>query len=144
MDVLLVEDEAPIREAVGEGLRSAGFDVLTASSAEEALAAMGDRAWPRVVVADLTLGDGMDGLRFAAEARRRWPGIGVVYATGRPDLFEGRVLGPAERYVLKPYTSAALLQVVRRVMPRNLQRCAMDQIWQKGTTRNLSLPVREP
>ncbi len=117
MDVLLVEDEDPIREAVGEGLRNAGFDVLMASSAEEALAAMSDRARPRVVVTDLTLGNGMDGLRFAAEAQRRWPGVGVVYATGRPDFFEGRVLGPAERYVLKPYTPVALLQAVRRVMP---------------------------
>jgi DNA-binding response OmpR family regulator len=59
----------------------------------------------------------MDGLALAAEARRRWPEVGVVYATGHPDHLGGRVLGPRERYVVKPFAPAALVGAVRRLMP---------------------------
>ncbi|MBD0272172.1 MAG: hypothetical protein ICV73_09595 [Acetobacteraceae bacterium] len=41
----------------------------------------------------------------------------MVYATGYPDDFDGRLLGPRERYVVKPFTTAALLGAVRRLMP---------------------------
>lgn len=117
MDVLLVEDEAAIRETVAEALREAGYRVSAAASAEEALemVAAGGTA-PRVLVADLRLGNGMDGLTLGAEARRRWGPLGVIYATGNPEAFEGRLLGPTERYVIKPYTPAGLVQAMRRVL----------------------------
>ena len=127
MDVLVVEDEPLVREAVAAVLRGAGFGVAEAASAEEALALAGSAdhgggggAAPAVVVADLRLGAGMDGLALGAEARRRWPGVGVVYATGHPDSFDGRLLGPRERYVLKPFAPAALLGAVRRLAPARL------------------------
>ena len=93
--------------------------MAAAASAEEAPALAGSAAdGPSpVVVADLRLGPGMDGLALGAEARRRWPGVGVVYATGHPDNLDGRLLGPRERYVVKPFTPAALLGAVRRLMP---------------------------
>jgi CheY-like chemotaxis protein len=126
VDVLVVEDEPLVREAVAAVLRGAGFGVAEAASAEEALALAGSAghggggAAPAVVVADLRLGAGMDGLALGAEARRRWPGVGVVYATGHPDGFDGRLLGPRERYVLKPFAPAALLSAVRRLTPPRL------------------------
>ena len=119
MDVLVVEDEQLMRESTAAALRDAGFSVAEAASAEEALALAESAAGgpPPVLVADLHLGPGMDGLALGAEARRRWPGVGVVYATGHPDEFDGRLLGPRERYVVKPFASAALLGAVRRLMP---------------------------
>ena len=122
MDVLVVEDEPLVRETAAAALREAGFRVAGAASAEEALA-LAERAGdgpPAVVVADLRLGPGMDGLALGAEARRRWPGVGVVYATGHPDSFDGRLLGPRERYVVKPFAPAALLGAVRRLVPTRL------------------------
>ena len=119
MDVLVIEDEPLVREVVVAALRDAGFSVAEAASGEEALALAESAADgpPAVVVADLRLGSGMDGLAFGAEARKRWPEVGVVYATGHPDSFDGRLLGPRERYVVKPLTPAALLGAVRRLMP---------------------------
>ena len=125
MDVLVVEDEPLVRETAVAVLRGAGFRVAEAASAEAALA-LAERADdggggpPAVLVADLRLGPGMDGLALGAEARRRWPGVGVVYATGHPDSFDGRLLGPRERYVLKPVAPAALLGAVRRLAPTRL------------------------
>jgi DNA-binding response OmpR family regulator len=118
MDVLLVEDEPLVRAAAADALRDAGLVVAEAACAEQALA-MGSAAEepPAVVVADLRLGPGMDGLALGAEARRRWPGVGVVYATGYPDDLGGRPLGPRERYLVKPVAPGALLGAVRRLMP---------------------------
>ena len=123
MDVLVVEDEPLVRETAVAVLRGAGFSVAGAASAEEALAlaeSAADDGPPAVVVADLRLGPGMDGLDLGTEARRRWPGVGVVYATGHPESFDGRLLGPRERYVLKPFAPAALLGAVRRLTPTRL------------------------
>ena len=120
MDVLVVEDEPLVRETAVAVLRGAGFSVAGAASAEEALAlaeSAADDGPPAVVVADLRLGPGMDGLALGAEARRRWSGVGVVYATGHPDSFDGRLLGPRERYVVKPFAPAALLGAVLRLAP---------------------------
>ena len=128
MDVLVVEDEPLVRETAVAVLRGAGFRVAEAASAEEALALAerADDGPPAVVVADLRLGPGMDGLALGAEARRRWPGVGVVYATGHPDSFDGRLLGPRERYVLKPFAPAALLGAVRRLAPTRLLGLALQ------------------
>ncbi len=74
-----------------------------------------------MLVADLHLGPGMDGLSLGALALRRWPQVGVVYATGHPEALDGRSLGPRERYVVKPFAPAALLRAVRRLMPTGIR-----------------------
>ncbi|GAA0578099.1 hypothetical protein GCM10009416_15830 [Craurococcus roseus] len=120
MQVLLVEDERLLRESAAALLRDAGFTVTEAASAEEALALVASdpgRPAPAVVVTDLHLGPGMDGLAFGQHARRHWPEVGIVYATGHPDGLDGHLLGPRERYVVKPFTHAALLGAVRRLVP---------------------------
>ena len=118
MDVLLVEDEPLVRVAAAKALRDAGLVVAEAASAEQALAA-GSAAEepPAVVVADLRLGPGLDGLALGAEALRHWPGVGVVYVTGYPDDLDGRPLGPRERYLVRPSAPAALLGAARRLAP---------------------------
>jgi CheY-like chemotaxis protein len=84
MDVLLVEDEPLVRASAAEALRDAGLDVAEAACAEEALAAADGAADgpPRVLVADLHLGPGMDGLSLGALALRRWPQVSVVSPPG--------------------------------------------------------------
>jgi DNA-binding response OmpR family regulator len=88
MDVLLVDDETLLRETLAEDLADAGLDVAEAPDAEAALDAASAAGQadgpPRVVVTDVNLGRGMDGLALAAEVRRRWPEVGVVVMTGKP------------------------------------------------------------
>ena len=122
MDVLVVEDEPLVREAVARELRQAGYQIGEAASAEAALATAeaADAAAggpPPVVVTGLHLGPGRDGLSLGAEVRRRWPEVGVVYVTCRPDALAGRLLGPREHYVVKPFAPEALRRAVRRLMP---------------------------
>jgi DNA-binding response OmpR family regulator len=121
MDVLVVEDEPLIREAVARDLREAGFRVAEAATAKAALAVAEEAAAasgpPLVVVTGLHLGPGLDGLALGAEMLRRWPEVGMVYITCHPAALDGRLLGPSEHYVVKPVTPETLLHAVRRLMP---------------------------
>jgi DNA-binding response OmpR family regulator len=115
--VLLVEDEPRARDAIAEALDGAGLGVAGAATAEAALrVAEADLAGPppAVLVTDTDLApDGMDGLALAAEARRRWPGLGVVFVTGRPSGLDGQVLRARDRFLPKPVRRAALVRAVR-------------------------------
>ena len=122
MHVLVVEDEPLVREAVARDLREAGYQVGEAASAEAALAAAEAAAAaasgpPPVVVTGLHLGPGRDGLFLGAEMLRRWPEVGVVYITCRPEALDGRLLGPREHYVVKPVAPETLRHAVRCMMP---------------------------
>ena len=118
--VLLVEGEPRARAAIAEALDGAGLGVARAANAEAALgAAEADPAGPPPVVlvtdTDLAPG-GMDGLALAVEARRRWPGLGVVYVTGRPSGLDGHVLRARDRFLPKPVMPPALVRAVRALM----------------------------
>ena len=118
MDVLVVEDEALVREIVTEGLADDGLAVAEASSAEDALALTQAAGPPDVVVTDVNLGQGMDGLALAEEVHRRWPDAGVVIMTGNPACVGDRAPGPQERFLTKPFGNARLVSAVRELMGR--------------------------
>ncbi len=121
MDVLVVEDEPLIREAVACDLRKAGFRIEEAATAEAALALAEEAAAasgpPFVVVTGLHLGPGLDGLSLGAEVLRRWPEVGVVYMTCHPDALDGHLLRPREHYVVKSVAPETLRHAVRSMMP---------------------------
>ncbi len=119
MRVLVVEDEVLIRMFVRDLLAEMGFECAEAADASEALALLeGDSGWrPDILVTDYNLGPGANGAVLAAEAMRRLPSLGVVYATGSPDRFANRLLGPRERLVPKPFAAVELLRAVHGVAP---------------------------
>ena len=121
MDILVIEDEPLVREAIARDLREAGFNATEVANAETALMmaeeAAAASAPPSIIVTGLHLGPGVDGLALGAEMLRRWPETGVVYITRRPDMLEGRLLGPREHYLLKPVARETLLHTVRSLMP---------------------------
>jgi CheY-like chemotaxis protein len=120
MYVLLVEDEALVREMLAEDLADAGLDVAEAPTAEVALAvaaaAAGAGQAPCVLATDVNLGGGMDGLALAAEVRRRWPRVGVVVMTGNPANLDGRRPDPREICLHKPFGPPRLTTAVQDLM----------------------------
>ena len=78
--VLLVEDEAPLREAVAERLADAGFDVVQAESGEQALNELAEFAFD-ILITDLRL-PGIDGTRVIDAAVERYPDIIAIVVTG--------------------------------------------------------------
>jgi DNA-binding response OmpR family regulator len=120
VEVLLVEDEECIRDSITEFLSEDGFRVTEAASAELALrAAHAEVVPPAVVITDVNLGPGMDGLALAEVLRRRWPRIGIVVMTG-----DERNVGRAPsdlrvRCMLKPLSPARLLTEVNSLLGRS-------------------------
>ena len=110
MDVLLVEDGPMIREMLAEAITEAGLHVAAAPSAEVALEVAGG-AWdasqpPRVLVTDVGLGAGMDGLALVAEIRRRWPDLGRRGHAGATGQSERARLRPARGPLSQTFRTA--------------------------------------
>jgi two-component system response regulator AtoC len=78
--LLLVEDEAPLRQAVAEQLTDRGYHVRQADSGESAVAQLADFAFD-VIITDLRL-PGMDGTALIQSAVARYPDIIAIVVTG--------------------------------------------------------------
>jgi two-component system NtrC family sensor kinase len=80
--ILIVDDEAEIREALAEILRGAQHSVVAAGSGREALERMATEHYD-VILTDMRMPD-LDGRALYEEIERRWPGLGarVVFVTG--------------------------------------------------------------
>jgi two-component system response regulator MtrA len=115
--ILLVEDDASIREITALGLRGAGFEVTTAVDGVEGLAkARSER--PDLVLLDVML-PRMDGLEVCREIRRDST-VPVVMLTARGDTIDvvvGLESG-ADDYVTKPFEMAVLIARVRAALRR--------------------------
>ena len=115
--ILVVEDEAGVRQIATDVLKRLGYDVVSASSGQEAL-----RLWEQMHGFDLVLTDvvmpGMDGKALYAELKRRDPSTRVAYMSGYPDDTLGRrgVLRPGIRLIQKPFVMSDLARQVREAL----------------------------
>jgi two-component system, OmpR family, response regulator MtrA len=116
--VLLVEDDASIRELTATGLAGAGFKVDTAADGRDGLARF-DSAAPDVVVLDLML-PVLDGYEVCREIRGRSqvPIVMLSARTDTVDVIVGLELG-ADDYVTKPFEIAELVARIRAVLRRS-------------------------
>src|SRR5690349_14081288 len=83
--VLLVEDDTAMAAMVAEGLVHRGFDVHYVRAAEDALAMINAGRF-RVIVADVRLGEGMDGLELCEYVQAHARGVPVILITAFGDL----------------------------------------------------------
>jgi two-component system, cell cycle sensor histidine kinase and response regulator CckA len=112
--VLLVEDEKMVRELTKRILVGAGFQVIEATDAEEALLAASGGGFD-VLLTDVVL-PVMSGPELVSTLRDRGLEFRVVYMSGYPaDFVESRVqLGQSELLVHKPFTAATLITALRQ------------------------------
>src|ERR1700753_1945496 len=80
--VLIVEDEFLVRMDARQIIESAGFNVIEAGNADEAISILERRPEIRVVFTDIQMPGSMDGLKLAAAVRGRWPPIKIVATSG--------------------------------------------------------------
>ncbi len=111
--VLYVEDEALVRMATVDLLESAGYAVRAAADAERALALLAAQPDITLMVTDIGL-PGMNGHALAAEARRRRPGLKVVFLTGydRDKAGDASRRDPDVRHLDKPYQPEDLFKAL--------------------------------
>ena len=103
--VLIVEDEALIRLALGDFLESSGFRVIEASTGDQAAQIL-ERGGPPIdlVFSDVRMPGTMDGLKLASWIRERHPELPVFLASG--DIGKAHTssdLAPGQPFFPKPY-----------------------------------------
>jgi len=116
--VLVVDDEATIRDLLSGSLRFAGFEVVTAASGAEAVRAAA-RSRPDLILLDVMMPDG-DGFEVARRLRADPGGIPTVFLTARDEVTD-RVAGlnlGADDYVTKPFSLDEVLARVQAVLKR--------------------------
>ena len=116
--VLVIDDDAVVRDVIGEMLLGAGYEVVTAKTAAEALELFMDDE-VRLVVSDIVMPD-LSGLELLEAMRLHRPSLPIVLVTGdntRDNLTEALTRG-ADGLVAKPFTSAELEEAVRKALDR--------------------------
>lgn len=112
--VLIVEDEFLIRMDAVEMIRAAGFDVVEAANADEAILILEDRPDITVVFTDVQMPGSMDGLKLAAAIRGRWPPIKIVATSGRVRVADDD-LPAGSRFLRKPYSAREIVGTLREL-----------------------------
>jgi DNA-binding response OmpR family regulator len=111
VNVLLVEDDAPLADVIARNLRVRGHALAVAGTAEAALLAMAE-AWPDVLILDINLPDqtGWDVLRRLTAADRKR--VSVIVVSAAP-ISEKRVVEfQPLRHLQKPFPIEALVRLL--------------------------------
>jgi DNA-binding response OmpR family regulator len=131
-NVVIVEDEAPIRRGVVDALRLSGYKVTEAADGNAGLEAS-VRLGVDLVLLDLLLPK-MDGISVLVELRRMRPTLPVIILTargGEDDRVRGLRMG-ADDYVVKPFSARELLARVEAVLRRSVDRPQELQVARLG------------
>jgi DNA-binding NtrC family response regulator len=112
---LIVEDETLIRMHGADLLEEAGFTVLEAADADEALSILRNRGGVQLLFSDVDMPGSMDGLELAYLVQKRWPHIRLLLTSGHHRLV-ARHLPMTGAFVRKPWEHASLVEKVRGLL----------------------------
>ncbi len=112
--ILVVEDDASLREALVDTLELADFSCLEAESGEDALTLLGQQSVD-MVVSDVNMG-GMDGHELLEKIQQQHPCLPVMLITayGQVNKAVDAIRSGAVDYLMKPFEPDALIEVVKR------------------------------
>ena len=115
--VLVVEDEALIRMDIANCLEQAGYAVLEATNADEAIGLIVEHPDIRLLFTDIDMPGSMDGLKLAAAVRDRWPPIQIIMASGHREP-RASELPSGGRFFRKPYSPTEIAQAISELLGR--------------------------
>jgi two-component system, response regulator PdtaR len=113
--VLVVDDETFIRMDAVEMLRAAGFDIVEAANAAEAIQILERDPNIQLLFTDINMPGSMDGLKLAAAVRERWPPVKIIATSGHFKVQAGD-LPTSARFFTKPYQSAQIVNAIRELV----------------------------
>jgi CheY-like chemotaxis protein len=116
--ILIVEDDALVREYVITQISRFGYRTLAASNAAEGLAIINDAERIDLLFTDVIIPGGMNGRQLATEAVKRRPGLKVLYTSGYTEnaiVHHGR-LDAGVLLLPKPYLSSDLARMIRMAL----------------------------
>src|ERR1700728_3336941 len=110
--VLVVEDEQLVRLSAVKVIEDAGFEVIEAANADDAIRILENRRDIRVVFTDIQMPGSIDGLKLAHAVRHRWPPIKIIVTSGH-ELVAENDLPEGGRFFAKPYDSTQITNTIR-------------------------------
>jgi len=116
--ILVVEDDADVRDVSIAILENLGYRTLMARNGQEALAALRGAGPIDLLFTDLVMPGGMSGIALAQQAQAIRPGLRVLLTTG----YAGIETHPTEEFpiILKPFRAAELSRTIARIIGQNL------------------------
>ncbi len=115
--ILVLEDEDAIRSFIRVNLKKQMFEIVEASSGEEALEKLDDTF--DIALLDVML-PGIDGFEVCRQAREKFPRLGIIMLTAKgleQNKIEGLELG-ADDYIVKPFSPKELLARINALQRR--------------------------
>ena len=113
--ILVVEDEVIIRMGAVQMLEDAGFAVVEASNAHDAMGILENRTDVCAVFTDINMPGTLDGMRLARLVRGRWPPIHLIVTSGL--IFpNGDDLPSGGRFIRKPYDPRHVIATIRELL----------------------------
>jgi len=118
--ILLVEDEAPVREISSALLRTLGYNVLEAADGPAALAILGQQNNIDLLFTDVVMPGGLNGVQLVRQALQRFPELKTLYTSGYADtaIFDKAMLSRGAELLTKPYTKENLATKIRSILDR--------------------------
>jgi len=110
--VLIVEDEPLLLFHARDLIEEAGYEVLVAANADDAVILLEQRLDIAIVFTDVHMPGSMDGVRLADAIRRRWPPIALVLTSGRASLLASD-MPLCSVFLSKPYAERDLQQALQ-------------------------------
>lgn len=134
-DILIVDDEADIRELISGILEDEGHTPRTARDADEALKAIEDRR-PHLVILDIWLqGSRLDGLEVLSQIKKQHPDLPVVIISGHGNIETAvtAIRRGAYDYIEKPFKADRLVLVTLRALEASQLRREVKQLRERST-----------
>jgi CheY-like chemotaxis protein len=116
--ILVVEDDADVRDYTAGVLRELGYRIVAAGDAAEASQHLAGETRIDLLFTDVGLPGGVTGRRLAEAARAQRPGLKVLFTTGyaRNAIVHNGTLDPGVELIVKPFTQRDLAQKIRAVL----------------------------
>jgi DNA-binding response OmpR family regulator len=115
MIVLLAEDDTAVRTLAAIFLQEEQFSVLQASDGDEALRVARSHESIDLLLTDVEMGDGLNGIELGSRLLAERPGLPVLVMSGFPDS-EIMAAEKGMPFLAKPFTPTSLRQRVREVL----------------------------
>lgn len=119
--VLVAEDDAFMLMATAETLMEAGFQVILATTADEALQILLGSTPIDLVLTDIRMPGSIDGFDLAHRVRWEWPHMKIVFMSAHlRDMSKAEV---ADAFLCKPFPLSSVIDCVERLLAKPRNRC---------------------
>lgn len=115
--ILVVEDEFFIRMLLADELRDAGYQVIEACTADEALEVF-RTVTPDAIISDVRMPGSIDGMGLLAAVRETSPGLPMIIMSAHAQPEEALAAG-ANHFVAKPFKMGMIVEAIRQELEKN-------------------------